>query len=291
MKSLLKYLSVFTLTIILLSSCSKLEDDISSPVKPSGVHPEDFGKPGSINFHSTWFKENNWDLKFCRQCHAANYAGGTAEVSCLTCHTESSGPESCNTCHGDFSNPERISPPRDLSGNIETSARGVGSHSSHVYENDLRENIGCYECHPSETGSSEKYVYAHVGNPPADIVFGNFSSQNDIPSYNFDNLTCSDVYCHGNFEFKKEDSEFQWIYADSLIQGENSTPVWNKVDDTQAACGTCHLLPPKGHLNEGADPNATTCGFSGCHAGIVNSEGEIIDKGLHINGEPNGGLQ
>ncbi len=284
------YLLTTILGLILLAfGCADVQDEIVVN-ETTGVHPEGFGKPGDADFHSVWFKENNWDLISCQKCHAANYAGGTAETSCLSCHAQSAGPEACNTCHGDFSDPERIAPPSDLSDNIATTARGVGAHTTHVYENGFRENIGCYECHPSETGSDKKYVYAHVGTPPADIEFGDFSSKSGEPTYDFSGLTCADTYCHGNYQFKKENSEFQWVYADSLIQGENFTPVWNKVDDTQAECGTCHLLPPKGHLNAGNDPSATSCGSSGCHLGIVSAEGKIIDKGLHINGEANGGI-
>ncbi len=291
MKTLIKYLIVIFTASILTAACSKLEDEISPPLTPLGVHPEGFAKPGNPDFHAVWFKENNYNLKLCQQCHANNYSGGLTGTSCLSCHTGPEGPEACNTCHGDFSDPAQISPPRDLSGNTGSTARGVGSHFSHVYNNAFGENIDCYECHPRETGSNDKYVYAHVGNPPADIAFGEFASKSGQPIYNFDNLTCSDVYCHGNFAFKKEDSEFQWIYADSLIQGENFSPVWNKVDNTQAACGTCHLLPPEGHLNAGADPEAKTCSYSGCHKGIVSPEGKIINKSLHINGEPDGGLK
>ncbi len=282
MKILIKYLSLTFLIIFAVLSCSKLEDDIAPPVKPSGVHPEGFGKPGAVNFHSVWFEQNNWNLKYCQQCHAADYGGGTSGESCLTCHTETAGPEACNTCHGDFSNPERISPPRDLSGNIETSARGVGSHSAHVYENGLTENIDCFECHPSETGSNEKYVYAHVGNPPADIEFGKFSSPNGNSEYDYNLLTCSNVYCHGNFSFSRDSSQFTFYYSDSVITGEKFSPVWNKVDGTQAACGTCHLLPPRGHKDAGTDPDATTC--SSCHPKVVDANGNIIDRSRHING-------
>ncbi len=282
MKTLFKYLLIVSISVFVIASCSKLENDISTPLTPAGVHPEGFGKPGNSNFHSVWFKQNNWNLKFCQQCHAANYTGGTTGISCLTCHTEPAGPEACNTCHGDFSNPERISPPLDLSGNSSASARGVGAHTVHVYANGLSENIDCYECHPGNPGY-KNYVYTHVGTPPADIEFGKFSSGNGNPKYDFNILTCSDVYCHGNFSFPKDSSQFPLFYSDSVITGENFSPVWNKVDSSQAYCGSCHLLPPRGHKDAGTDPTASTC--SSCHPKVVDNDGNIIDKSRHINGK------
>jgi hypothetical protein len=53
------------------------------------------------------------------------------------------------------------------------------------------------------------------------------------------------------------------------------------VDGTQATCGSCHNLPPIGHV----EANITAC--STCHQGIVDSDGNIIDTDKHINGEKN----
>ncbi len=50
------------------------------------------------------------------------------------------------------------------------------------------------------------------------------------------------------------------------------------MDGTQAKCGTCHGLPPTGHI---AAP-ITSCYL--CHQGVVDEMGNIIDKDKHING-------
>ncbi len=280
----------FLITIIFLISlflynCSEVKEDITQPPELEGVHPDGFGKVGSDNFHSNELRKLVWNMESCQKCHAADFSGGTANVSCLTCHTENAGPEACNTCHGSFANENLIAPPTDLDNNTSTTSKGVGAHSSHVYTNSLSMIISCNECHPTnETGSTD-YVKTHINGLPAEMNFGEIASSGlSVPQYNNMDLTCSNTYCHGNFQFSKDDSENQWGYTDSLITGENFSPEWTKVDSTQAACGTCHLLPPRGHLNADSDPTASTC--INCHSSAFNEDG-TINKLTHINGEKN----
>ena len=259
------------------------QNEISQPDVLEGVHPEGFANISSDKFHSFTIQSSNWDMTNCKKCHAADFSGGTANVSCLDCHQNSAGPEACNTCHGVFADETRISPPTDLSNNFETSAKGVGAHVAHVYENDLSLGVSCYECHPGELGAGD-YVSAHIDGLPAEISFGSIaSSGSGSPTYNGD-LSCSNTYCHGSFSFSKAESESQWAYTDSIIIGENFSPIWNIVDDTQAACGTCHLLPPTGHISAGNDPEAITC--VNCHPAAYNEDG-TLDKFTHMDGEKN----
>jgi hypothetical protein len=286
MKFIIQNILITIVVLMIFNACADVQDEIITN-KPASVHPEGFGIPGSDNFHTVWFKENNWDLKFCTTCHGTTYDGGITEVTCLNCHTQSAGPEACNTCHGDFADPNFPAPPKDLTDAIETSSPGVGAHSIHLYGGNISREVGCYECHPSETEGDEKYVFAHIGPPPADVVFSEFVSKFGTPEYSYSDFTCADTYCHGNFKFEKAESEFDWAYTDSEITGENFQPIWNKVDSTQAVCGSCHTLPPRGHINAGNDPEATSCGLSFCHVGIVDLDGNIIDKLKHINGSAN----
>jgi len=46
-----------------------------------------------------------------------------------------------------------------------------------------------------------------------------------------------------------------------------------------------YAFHPKVNQNAGNDPNAATCG--GCHIGIVDIDGNIIDTDRHINGKKN----
>ena len=62
-----------------------------------------------------------------------------------------------------------------------------------------------------------------------------------------------------------------------MIVGNNPIMLWTTVDENQAACGTCHDLPPKGHIS--------TSACSACHSTVVDENYNIINKELHINGE------
>ena len=86
---------------------------------------------------------------------------------------------------------------------------------------------------------------------------------------NWDHETgvCSNVYCHG---------EFKWNGSGNL----DNDPVWTTVDGTQAACGTCHGLPP-------APPHFNGDQCSMCHGSVVDENRNIINKEKHMNGEYN----
>jgi hypothetical protein len=287
------YFSILIIISLLLgfSACSELNNDVSQPA-PVSVHKEGIGDPGSENFHTKSFQANGWNLQSCAECHGAEYGGGVTGSSCLDCHTQPGGPEACNTCHGDFADGSMIAPPTDLLGNIETTIPGVGAHSIHSYGAVIAQVVDCYECHPGATGD-EKYVFSHVGALPADIQFGSFTNSNGVASYNFDNYSCANTYCHGNFVFNKADaaSNAQFAYTADQMTGNNYSPIWNIVDGTQAQCGTCHgeiandgtlvSAVPNGHLA------AQLTGCVGCHPGVVDADGNIVDPVKHINGQRN----
>lgn len=267
----------------MLFGCSEVQEDITSP--EVGVHDEGIMNKSSENFHGNIIANNNWDMRDCQQCHAADYSGGTADASCLTCHNEPSGPEACNTCHG--STADRIAPPASVKGDTSTTAAGVGAHTAHAYENELSTNFSCFQCHANQSSGDEKFVFAHSDGLPAGMDFGEIAGlQSANPDYILENNTCQNVYCHGSFEFVKDSasSSNQFAYEDSLIVGNDTTVVWNQVDGTQAACGTCHGLPPTGHTG---DYDKTGCASASCHNSVVDDEGNIIDKMKHINGEAN----
>jgi hypothetical protein len=240
-------------------------------------HPEGFANTNSVNSHDKFFAEINWNLMMCQSCHGADYAGmGTLDKNCLSCHNSAGGPEACNTCHGSKNN---AAPPEDLEGNTKTTAQGVGAHQAHVAGTTLStyKQGECYKCHANLTGFDDP---AHIDNTPhAELNFGTLSTQNGQLNPIWDNVngSCADVYCHGGFEFKKGDSQYQWVYTDSVIAGNNPTLYWKYVNTGQALCGSCHGLPPDGHIE------ANTCG--GCHADVVDDNFNITNKFLHINGQ------
>ncbi len=253
------------------------------------VHKDGIKNPSSENFHGNFVRTNNWDLQLCSQCHSEDYAGGIASPTCLTCHNEEGGPEACNTCHGDFSDPTRIAPPRGTNNEMNTTDYAVGAHQKHLNDIQIAQSVACSECHivPSAFDSE-----GHIdGSARAELVFGNFANGGPTNAeYNFTEVTCQNTYCHGNFEFNAADSEYPFAYEEDKIYGNNYSPIWNKVDGTQAACGTCHgeidasgqLVTPKpnGHYGDFTIENCATC-----HTKVVSPEGEIIDPTLHINGK------
>lgn len=248
------------------------------------VHVDGIVDTTSNNFHGNFLRQHDWNLFDCKTCHGDNYDGGIASPSCVECHTQPDGPEACNTCHGNFDDPEIISPPRDTQNNITTDAPGVGAHVAHLLENDLGYTIECSTCHIVPQSFAEQ---GHIDNTPrAEVIFGNLAIANIAanPVYDHSSVTCSDTYCHGNFEFRKEDApeNHKFIYVDSdVMTGNNVSVVWNNVDGSQIYCGSCHGLPPVGHRE---DP-LSACGY--CHSGIVDTNGNLVDslKYKHINGE------
>ncbi len=288
---------VLAASIGLLAGCSQLKNDQTPTAPTLSVHGDGWTDPTSTNFHGNTVRQLNWNMTFCKSCHGGNYAGGTAQTSCLTCHTQPNGPEACNTCHGTFnapvSNIALWAPPRDVSGDTLTTSRGVGAHQAHLQAT-LGKPLQCQECH---TVPAQVYVAGHLDSYPlpakvvmndtlANLVSGS-GTLVPHPAYNAAQLQCSNTFCHGNWQVQKSSAPAnrQYIYTDSMIVGANYSPTWTG-GVAQAACGSCHGLPPKGHLGYGtSDFPLSTCGNPGCHAGVVDGNGNILDPTKHINGK------
>lgn len=293
MKYIITYLSFILIAGFIAAGCSEIKKDLPvESTSASVAHGEGFAKFGHPNFHGTYLKKNNWDIKPCQNCHNG-YNAGTTGVSCRKCHTQPAGPEACNTCHGDFMNPNFIAPPEDTNDSTKATMRGVGAHYSHLYTNEMTNNIACSECHTVPTSVWQE---GHIDGKPAEVHFGTFTTSKSptTPVYNpSDNPTCANTYCHGNFSFKKSDAAAKdtiYFTANQMV-GNNTTPTWTDLIITKAStqtqkCSACHDLPPKGHLGHGVFP-VTSCGGSGCHFGVVDDQGNIIDKSKHINGAVN----
>ncbi|MCP4412903.1 MAG: hypothetical protein GY808_10115, partial [Gammaproteobacteria bacterium] len=160
-----------------------------------------------------------------------------------------------------------------------TTSVGVGAHQAHFDTTWTTAFVrDCNVCHIEP---SILNISGHIDDstPFAELVFNLFASDsgNVTPEWNHETATCSNVYCHGAFTFERDSSANSWGYASATISGNNIPIVWNSVGTNQAVCGTCHDLPPKGHATQ------TTC--NGCHGRVVDSEFNIINKKLHINGK------
>ncbi len=246
-------------------------------------HPKGFGDFSSPNFHQNYFRENNnWDIATCQQCHGSDYSGdGNSAKNCNLCHFQPDGPETCNLCHGSSTN---FAPPDDLHGNNSTTEITVGAHQNHLTDITWTTAYAqdCGLCHIKPTAFEDT---GHIDTSPnAEVTFGDVASGSGSSSPDWDrsSAACTNVYCHGSFIFKIEDSSNPWGYAfgETEIIGNNPAMVWTQVGSGQAACGTCHNIPPQGHI--GSTPELD-CSL--CHGNVVDSDKNIIDKSLHINGQ------
>lgn len=171
-------------------------------------------------------------------------------------------PTLCHTCHGSADGP---APPRDASGHTSTSFRGVGAHQTHVNESATSLGFSCETCHIVPT------TIDHAIERPPILTFGSFAKLGGItPVWN--GMTCQYSYCHGGGIMPGE-------YI--LTGGSNNEPNWTTVDGTQAACGTCHGIPPNSHFAEWVDRCPT------CHTHTTSDPAHphfITNKAFHING-------
>jgi predicted CxxxxCH...CXXCH cytochrome family protein len=279
MKKYLFYIISLTFLAVILQSCSDLKNNITPPPANLQVHKQGILDKNSPNFHGKLVINTNWDMSSCWQCHDRQYTGGLTGVSCLSCHTESNGPEACNTCHGNFNDPAHIAPPRDTKGNIVTIYPGVGAHTSHLYTDTLSSSVSCIDCHvvPDSVYASGHLNAQNVVNFDSLAIHNNATDAEYNPSDN----TCANTYCHGNMTIYKDsvDIQYQYAFIGDQMNGNNKTVKWTDVNGTEAKCGSCHDLPPAGHIYVAIKD------CKSCHVGVIDENGKIIDKSKHINGE------
>ncbi|MBI5533439.1 MAG: CxxxxCH/CxxCH domain-containing protein [Deltaproteobacteria bacterium] len=211
-------------------------------------------------------------------CHSLPPGGSHPTVDrCELCHGKTAGPNhtikdatlhingkidvssgDCSSCHGSSKNP---APPTDLAGNTDTKNVGVGAHQSHLAGSTYLPAVTCETCHkvPAAVDSP-----GHIDTPgPAELTFTAMASaQGASPVWNHDTATCSGVYCHGA----------------TLTGGSNTTPKWTVVDGSQAACGTCHGLPPSA-----PHPKAEPGQCIWCHKDAFDPATKMPKLDTHIN--------
>ncbi|GEJ59077.1 CxxxxCH/CxxCH domain c-type cytochrome [Anaeromyxobacter diazotrophicus] len=200
-------------------------------------------------------------LTTCGNCHAGYTQTSVNLATHLDGQVEVNGA-ACTSCHGGSAN---AAPPTGTHGETATTTLAVGAHQRHLTGGALRGPLGCGDCHvvPAST----------TGHPTGtvNVTFGALATTgNAAPTFAPATATCSGVYCHG---------------ATLNAGGTLQTPVWTRVDGTQAACGTCHALPPstaQGHPSVAG--GLTVC--AGCHPDTMNADGTInVAGGKHIDGK------
>jgi len=263
--------------------------------------------PHSVKFtpyHNGYLQQNNFPLKKCQLCHGASYNGGSVvTVGCgqfSFCHYDKNGapksPEACNTCHGVFRAPVSdvlsAAPPKSVLGDTLISVSGVGAHQKHLSTGVKGKSVKCVECHtvPAAYNSS-----GHLNGFPAQVAFNDTLAKlptaagKYVPAnvqYDHASGNCANTYCHGNWRAIRSTAptEAQYAYADTAMVGGNFLPRWTS-GASQADCGSCHGLPPKGHV-------ADLTGYCGCHD-FFKADGSVKDRARHMNGKINlaGGVE
>lgn len=199
-----------------------------------------------------------------RSLGTATLPGAAADGSDVTVNLDH-----CVRCHGDAARGAsatdaagiQAAPPVDVL--RATSGAKVGAHQAHLTAGALRgSGVPCGSCHVAPATPT-----AHVpGVGLRGLAETNWSGAPAIdPQYTAGN--CSNTYCHGAFP-----------------GGSNATVTWTG-GASEAACGSCHGLPPT-YQSDGVTLHASNTSCGSCHEGYsvagVNAE-------LHIDGTIDGG--
>lgn len=196
----------------------------------------------------------------CNRCHASP-PPSHARSDCATCHPASARhidgvvqvgrTSGCDGCHGSAASP---APPRDLAGNVFTTALGVGAHQAHLQGTArISAPVPCATCHvvPGSLAAA-----GHIDDAsPAEVTAG--------LGWDRGSETCATASCHGT-----------------------ARPRWTSTG--QVSCGSCHGIPP---VDASHTPGMPVTSCMTCHPGTVDAFGNIIVNGQgqtatssHLNG-------
>jgi predicted CxxxxCH...CXXCH cytochrome family protein len=217
----------------------------------------------------------NGGIASCQYCHGVDLSGGFTGVACSSCHDggvhggvavvpfQVGGAPSCVACHGGTDN-QSGAPPRATWGRSGEAIR-VGAHSTHVSA-----GYDCAVCHPKPT---DMFSPGHIGGPNADVAFGGLALTGpSTPSWDRNTARCSSTYCHGS----------------TLGGGSNPAPDWTRVGQGEAACGSCHGLPPAAFPSASHPVYVFAAPCLSCHPATttVDAGGRdvLLPGGPHLNG-------
>jgi predicted CxxxxCH...CXXCH cytochrome family protein len=202
----------------------------------------------------------------CSRCHAQTVGKDNHTIIDRNRHIDGivdvAVDSKCTACHGS----DNPAPPSDLDGSTLTSSPGVGAHQTHVRGTARSRAVPCGECHlvPKQVLDP-----GHLDSPrPAELLFsGAAVAYGAAPTYA--NGTCRNTACHGA------------VFPDGDASGGTHTaPNWTRVDGSEAACGTCHgLPPPPPHPYGSLNP---TC--NACHQDIAPDNRTFLRPDLHVDG-------
>ncbi len=178
------------------------------------------------------------------------------------------GTSSCDSCHGGNATSTNI---------INTNA-----HSAHINQASyLGSNFMCYMCHQNTVSSvSDNTInnYSFHVNGLKDVVIYNGG--------NYNSYQCTNTYCHSN---------------GTEVNDYVNPPLWNSGTTLPNDCKQCHGTEggsiagePRYANNTGSydtrnshqisDHISSSLSCYKCHSSTVNSSGNLISGGLHLNG-------
>ncbi|MBL0278525.1 MAG: CxxxxCH/CxxCH domain-containing protein [Anaeromyxobacter sp.] len=262
--------------------------NVANGLHVNGVKDVDYHAPGfaAAAAHGGPAKQ---DLDACRACHGATLDGGPASngVSCNQCHGGTAWQQRCTLCHGEANraavagqpdvgqppvNAALAAPPLGSQDESATGSHAVGAHLAHVAPGPLARAFTCQQCHgsplPTDLGHLDGLVRigwqlaATGGSTPAPAA-GAYPRTPAAASP----ITCAN-YCHG-----------ATLGGGTRKATDGSAlPVAWTGGASEAACGTCHGLPPAY-----AAPAWHAVSSSGC-ATCHGYDASAIDTARHVDG-------
>ncbi len=235
-------------------------------------HPQTWMNQLDPGFHAYAAERG---LTACQQCHMQNLGGVANVPACNTCHRAGGTANdfaSCIACHGGTDN-QTGAPPRAIWGYGNDDVR-VGAHTAHLAGSDIAPPFDCGVCHAKP---ADLLAPGHIddvaagASPTASVAFSGLAAGGVSPAPSWERATamCSNTYCHGA----------------TLREGSNTLPIWTLVGQGQAACGSCHGVPPTTNHPVVSGSGRAAC--NPCHPGTIDPQGAMIPPGAggkHLNG-------
>jgi predicted CxxxxCH...CXXCH cytochrome family protein len=264
---------------------------LNGVVDVAGAHPSGWATPTTTGGFTTTphgIAANYPDgLTGCAGCHGTNLDGGSASVSCTQCHGAGSPAGfwngDCTFCHGDAARSTdttlSAAPPMSSAGRTAPTERGVGAHQTHLAGRStgaISDGVACTDCH---TNIPTDITHAYSTTTAVALMVP--GTTNETGTFNSTDASCSNVYCHGNFQNGK---------AQTSTTTPNK-PVWTATSG-QSDCGTCHSSQTGtdqtwGHKVNYHMTSTYIGGCAGCHVSDYGSTTNPTSVSLtnHVNGK------
>jgi hypothetical protein len=227
--------------------------------QPDGgtYHPPGYADPA---VHGLELKLQKQD---CRSCHGAALDGGSAQVSCDSCH-RSGWRTNCTYCHGGAAGDTSGGPPRDINGQSDPTKISFPPHGPHAAGR-ISAAWTCVQCHkvPTDVLSASHIFDGTPGRAEA-LLGGGLASAS---SYDYAGRACNNNYCHGTGRVNGDVSASAGPRTCHDCHGDMTSTSWTMLSST-------HLT----HLAAGF-------GCVTCHGATVKDSVTIADKTLHLDGK------